>query len=137
MREIKFRGVSVENEKWYYGDLVQVANKKYIYFCSNKIFTLNLHYDYKDTGHLMEEVIPETVGQFTGLKDVNGTEIYEGDILYDDFYYKYYLVKYKDGGFSALPYFDNETSVIDIDLFEVCDDVKVVSNTYEDNKERG
>ncbi len=68
MRTIKFRGKRLDNGEWWHGSLV-ILNGRYFIF--------------NDEGRY--EVAPATVGQFTGMKDGNGADIYEGDIVRDEY----------------------------------------------------
>ncbi len=83
MREIKFRGIRTAKGKMTYGDLHYHVVFGLPFINGNEVYSA-------------------TVGQYTGLKDKNGVEIYEGDILGREGHWSHY-VGFKDASFVIIP----------------------------------
>ena len=135
MRDIKFRGQRQSDNEWIYGDLLQPTELCNIYEISDCESIDGSRYD----------VIEDTVGQYTGIKDENDIEIFEGDII--DFSYDMFvgnfntfvakgIVVFEEGAF-YVQCLENERLTKDESylLYTInIDTIEVIGNIY-DNPE--
>ena len=125
MREILFRGKRKDNDEWVEGNYGEYYGEYYNE--EKKLSCISIPSKETISGSWCYDVIPETVGQFTGLTDKNGVRVFEGDIvcIFDGEYFSG-VVKYSNeqGSFT----------VDDTSLHYWVSDIEVIGNIHELNK---
>ena len=117
MREIKFKAKRLDDNSWVFGYFYEENDNTYIIENRQKERKLNRNITY--------QVDPSTVCQFTGLKDCNGNEVWEGDILLDTIYGRLYTVM--RSGYGAFFIRKNKSVNDDMYLFELIEEDKCIA----------
>jgi len=111
LRSYKFRGQRIDNKEWMYGGYHKHIARQICPIGEDKLSESDIKHLIIQSGFadwnmpkplVAVEVIPETVGMFTGLVDKNGVEIYEGDVMHWDSHWGWY-VGYENGAFRRIP----------------------------------
>lgn len=132
MREILFRGKRTDCDAWVEGDVIQAFRGNQLSSCSIMPNTPTAY---------CWKVIPETIGQYTGLTDKNGKKIFEGDICrfkrFNDIHVGEIVFNVTTASFVMRyqsivgAYGEKATQKM---LLSVCDDIEVIGNIH-DNPE--
>lgn len=130
-RIIKFRGKRLDNGKWVYGSLAETHGIHFIGIPTapgNPVYTME-----------WKEVDSATVGQFTGLLDKNGKEIYEGDIVLQRGYncIKPMVVGFERGAFIAGWHSGSSTQISPMLIQKRCENIGNIHDNTEMQKGGG
>jgi uncharacterized phage protein (TIGR01671 family) len=128
-RQILFRGKRIDSGEWVEGNLIDFNGDLYVLPkdkpCGDEHYSEALN-DF--------EVIPETVGQFTGLSDKNGVKVFEGDrVIWHSVSVKIRTIEFENSSFKIILDRGNGEAITYYfdDLKRVGDDIEVIGNIHD------